>query len=137
MGDTWYAWAAFSSLGIVLSFCHILGVTVSACLSHSESSALVCFLFLTVENVCFGPSASLLALLPPSPASWGPAKAQGTTLDLVSLRSVHCVFQYFLKKLRVKPLFPIVDLSFNSYAYTCTLTKGETVLSISGLSIKI
>lgn len=56
-----------------------------------------------------------------------PAKVQDTTLDLVSLKSILCVFTYFLKELRepFKPrsseelgfLFPFVDLSFNFYAY--------------------
>ena len=55
-----------------------------------------------------------------------PANVQDTIVDLVSLKSVHCFFTYFLKELR-EPLkhrsseelgflFPFVHLSFNFYA---------------------
>lgn len=101
---------------------------------HGESSALICCVFLAVENLCLGLSLPLLAFHSVIVATiaclvGAPAKVRDTTLDLVSLNSVHSFFTYFLMELRgpFKPrsseelgfLFPFVNLSFNLYAYVC------------------
>lgn len=93
----WCVWAASCSLSSVGSPCYILGMTMSTWLHHRGSPALICSIFLNVENLCLGLSPPLLAFHSVIVAAIAclvvaPAKAQDTTLGFPKF----CSFLFYV-----------------------------------------